>query len=126
MRRFRYAVNLMWSSEDDGYVATVPELAGLSAFGETVEEASREAVAAGEAFVRVLAESGSPIPPPLELPTFSGQFRVRVPVSLHETLVVRARYEGVSLNSLIVGLLAEGLGVRGERFLGKVGSSART
>lgn len=125
MRRFRYAVNLMWSSEDDGYVATVPELPGLSAFGETVEEASREAAAAGAAFVRVLAESGSPVPAPLELPTFSGQFRVRVPVSLHETLVARARYEGVSLNTLIVGLLAEGLGTRGERFLGKVDASAR-
>ena len=114
---FQYAVNLVWSSEDEGYVATVPELPGLSAFGETVEEAAREAACAAEAFVEVLAESGSPIPSPLELPLFSGQFRVRVPVSMHETLVARARHEGVSLNTLIVSLLAEGLGSRGDRFL---------
>lgn len=115
--RFRYAVNLVWSSEDEGYIATVPELPGLSAFGETAEEAVREAACAAEAFVEVIADSGSPIPVPLELPSYSGQFRARVPVSMHETLVARARHEGVSLNTLIVGLLAEGLGVRGDRFL---------
>ena len=115
--RFEYAVNLVWSPEDEAYVATVPELPGLSAFGDTAEEAAGEVARAAEAFVEVLAESGCPIPAPLKMTSFSGQFRVRVPVSMHETLVARARREGVSLNTLIVSLLAEGLGSRGDRFL---------
>lgn len=121
MSRLRYGVNLVWSHEDGGYIATVPELSGLSAFGETAEEAAREAARAAEAFVEVLAENGSPVPSPLEMPSFSGQFRVRVPMSMHETLVARARYEGVSLNTLIVSLLAEGLGAGGDHFLGRSG-----
>ncbi len=115
--RFEYAVNLVWSSEDEAYVATVPELPGLSALGDTAEEAAREVARAAEVFVEVLAESGCPIPSPLKLASFSGQFRMRVPVSMHEMLVIRARHEGVSLNTLIVSLLAEGLGRYGDRFL---------
>jgi predicted HicB family RNase H-like nuclease len=38
--------------------------------------------------------------------THSGQFRVRVPVELHATLVDEAERQGVSLNTLIVALLA--------------------
>ncbi|MBU2602835.1 MAG: type II toxin-antitoxin system HicB family antitoxin [Actinobacteria bacterium] len=121
--RFRYAVNLIWSREDDGYIATIPELPGLSAFGGTAGIATREMERAAEAFVDAMSESGSPVPSPLEMPSFSGQFRVRLPVSMHKSLVVRAGYEGVSLNTLIVSLLAEGLGINGERFLRKTGPS---
>ncbi len=121
--RFRYAVNLMWSNEDGGYVATIPELRGLSACGETAEDAVREVEQAAEALVDAMSEEGLQVPAPLEMPVFSGQFRVRVPVSMHEALVVRAGYEGVSLNTLIVSLVAEGLGIRGERSLQRTGPS---
>lgn len=40
----------------------------------------------------------------------SGQTRVRLPVELHEALVVEAERQGVSLNTLIVALLAGGIG----------------
>jgi antitoxin HicB len=114
---FRYSVVMAWSLEDGGYIAAIPELPNLSAFGETAEEAAREVEVAAEGYLDALGESGSPAPAPQELPSFSGQFRVRLPASLHEALVKHARREGVSLNTLVVGLLAEGLGVAGERFL---------
>jgi len=117
---FRYSVIMAWSREDGGYIATVPELPNFSVFGETAEEAAREVEIAAEQYLEALGESGSPVPAPLELPSFSGQFRVRMPVSLHEALVTHARREGVSLNTLVVSLLAEGLGVAGERFLSNV------
>lgn len=41
---------------------------------------------------------------------YSGQWRVRVPKSLHAELALRAKLEGVSLNTLIATLLAKGLG----------------
>ena len=40
----------------------------------------------------------------------SGQFRVRLPVELHEALAAEAERQGVSLNTLIVALLSGGLG----------------
>ena len=43
---------------------------------------------------------------------FSGQFRVRLPVALHEALAIEAERQGVSLNTLVVSLLAGGIGFR--------------
>ena len=40
---FKYSINLTWSDEDNCYVATVSEFPGLSAFGDTPEEAAEEA-----------------------------------------------------------------------------------
>jgi len=45
----------------------------------------------------------------------SGQWRQRVPKSLHTRLVERAEREGVSLNALVVALIAEGMGRRDSR-----------
>jgi len=45
--------------------------------------------------------------------TYSGQFRVRLPVGLHAALVTKAERQGVSLNTLVVGLLAGGIGTQG-------------
>lgn len=47
--------------------------------------------------------------PPL-LPEHSGQLRVRLPRELHDTLAAQATAQGVSLNTLIVALLAGGAG----------------
>ncbi len=38
----RYAIEILYSEEDGGYIATVPELPECSAFGETGEEALKE------------------------------------------------------------------------------------
>jgi predicted HicB family RNase H-like nuclease len=43
-------------------------------------------------------------------PKKSGRFVVRLPVSLHESLVREARHEGVSLNQLVVAKLSAPLG----------------
>ena len=32
---FKYAIEIFFSEEDEGYIAVVPELPGCSAFGET-------------------------------------------------------------------------------------------
>lgn len=44
----------------------------------------------------------------------SGQFRVRLPVELHALLAAEAERQGVSLNMLIVALLAGGMGWRSQ------------
>ena len=42
MQRERYHINILYSDEDDGFIADVPDLAYCSAFGETPEEALAE------------------------------------------------------------------------------------
>ena len=42
----------------------------------------------------------------------SGQTRVRLPTELHASLIAEAECQGVSLNTLIVALLAGGIGFK--------------
>ncbi len=45
---YKYSINVVWSDEDECYIATIPEFKGLSAFGDTQEEAIQEAFVALE------------------------------------------------------------------------------
>jgi hypothetical protein len=58
-----------------------------------------------------------------ENPVYAGQWRQRVPKSLHSRLVTRAEQEGVGLNTLVTAMIAEGLG---KRKAARGGSSRRT
>jgi antitoxin HicB len=111
---FQYSMQLFWSEEDAGYIALIPEIPYLSAFGDDVEEAVREAQVAASLAVEVMTERGESPPEPQILSSFSGQIRVRMPRTLHQKLAGRARMEHVSLNTLIVSLLAEGIGAMEE------------
>ncbi|WP_319406134.1 toxin-antitoxin system HicB family antitoxin [uncultured Desulfosarcina sp.] len=102
----QYSIICQWSDEDEGYIAIVPELKGLSAFGETASEAIKELEVAKELYLKVFEEDGCDIPDPKKLPEFSGQLRIRLPKSLHAELSRDAEREGVSLNTYIVSLLS--------------------
>lgn len=104
---FKYSMNLAWSEDDSCYVATVAEFPGLSAFGESPEEAAKEAKTAVDGFLKVYEEDGDPVPEPNMLKPFSGQIRVRLPKTLHAELSQEAQEEGISLNMLFVSLLSE-------------------
>lgn len=97
---------MSWSDEDEAYVATVPEFPHLSGLGETAPQAVEEVLAAVALALEVLAERGTPAPEPQKAVAYSGQFRVRLPRSLHKRLAEEADAEGVSLNTLIVSRLS--------------------
>jgi antitoxin HicB len=80
--------------------------------GETPEEAIVNGRDALKGSLLTKREFGDPIPPPGSLTRSSGQWRQRVPKSLHARLAARAGREGVSLNLLVTTLIAEGLGRR--------------
>ncbi len=102
-----YGFNLLWSDEDQGFIVTCPDFPGLSAFGETPEEALTEARLALDLFIESLHASGELLPKPTKTEDFSGQVRLRMPKSLHHSLVQKADHEGVSLNTWLVTLLSE-------------------
>lgn len=103
----KYSAAVKWSDEDNGFIATVPELHGLSAFGETQEEAIKELQVVSEIFLESLKSSGEVLPPPNKLVQHSGQIRLRMPKRLHAELVSEAENEGISLNTYMVTILAE-------------------
>lgn len=103
----QYSVICQWSDDDEGFIALVPELTGLSAFGETPSEALKELETAKEAYIGVFEEDGCDLPEPKKLPDFSGQLRLRLPKSLHAELSRAAERDGVSLNTHIVSLLSD-------------------
>lgn len=103
----KYGFNLLWSDEDQGYIVTCPDFPGLSAFGETPEEALEEAKIALDLFIETLQASGAQLPKPTQTFDYSGQVRLRMPKSLHHSLVQKAEMEGVSLNTWLITLLSE-------------------
>ncbi len=103
----RYSTIIQWSDTDQAFIATVPELPGLSAFGDTPEMAVQELAVAKKLYLDTLKKDGDGFPEPDILKPYSGQMRLRLPKSLHASLSQEAKKEGVSLNTYIIQLLAE-------------------
>jgi antitoxin HicB len=99
-----------WSEEDQAFVARVPALPGCSAHGATAEKATHEAEQAAALMLDVLREDKRPLPPEDASPDYSEQLRLRLPKSFHERVSHLATAEGVSLNTLLLSLIAEGCG----------------
>jgi predicted RNase H-like HicB family nuclease len=60
----KYAIEIFYSDEDEGFIAVVPELAGCSAFGETEEEALSEVKVAIGLWLDTAREEEREIPEP--------------------------------------------------------------
>ena len=105
----KYSFNLRYSEEDAGYIAVCPEFPGLSAFGESPEEAIEEAKVALELFIDTYKEENKPLPEPNVTKEHSGQIRIRLPKSLHQRLAMQAEEEGTSINTLMIQYISEGL-----------------
>lgn len=110
------AVRLPWSrqvlaDEDGRFIASVPELDGCFADGETPQEALETLDEVLHGWLAIAIEEGRDLPEPrrLEADMPSGRFSVRLPRSLHRRLVEAAERERSSLNQLVNVLLARGL-----------------
>jgi antitoxin HicB len=116
MRTIEYPIVLRPLAKDEGggWLAEVPDLPGCLADGNTPEEAMREATDAARSWIRTAKIYGDTIPAPSSTRrgSYSGRWLLRTPRSLHKRLSERAKAEGVSLNTLAVTLLAQGLGER--------------
>jgi predicted RNase H-like HicB family nuclease len=106
VKPFRYRIVVEWSDEDSCFVARVPALPGCAAHGKTIEAAAREARRAATGMLAILRKDGDPLPPEDVVADYSGQIRLRLPRSLHHQLARLAQAEGVSLNQMMVTILA--------------------
>jgi antitoxin HicB len=110
--RYPFLVRPLSKEEGGGYLVEFPDFPGVISDGETPEEAIRNGRDALAAALMTMREFGDAIPKPGQGMSASGQWRQRVPRSLHARLVARAKQEGVSLNTLVTTMIAEGLGKR--------------
>lgn len=93
--------------EGGGYAITFPELPGFRSEGKTPEKAIANGPLSWSDWRPVATKFEGAIPVPFS--SLSGRFVQRVPRSLHRQLVDEAKTEGVSINTLVVSLVAEGL-----------------
>lgn len=102
-----YRLELVEDPDEGGYVASYPDLPGCLTVGETVEKAVENARDAKRAWFEAALEVGTEIWEPKSLDAYSGQFKVRVPKSLHRSLAEHAQQEGISMNQYCVYLLSK-------------------
>jgi predicted RNase H-like HicB family nuclease len=60
----KYTLQMFWSEEDEGYIAICQEFPGFSVFGETREEALREAQIALDLMIETYQQKHIPLPKP--------------------------------------------------------------
>lgn len=104
-----YRIEIVKEQEEGGYVLHCPELPGCITCGETVQEGLEMLEDAKKCWFAACLEDGVPIPEPARLEDYSGQFKLRLPKSLHKQLAQRSSEEGVSMNQYCVYLLSKGL-----------------
>ncbi len=106
----KYAAEVFWSDDDEGFIAVAHDLPGCSAWGENQGEAIAELSQAIEAWIKAATAAGNPIPEPSKPASaeqYSGKFLLRMPRSLHADLDRQAKADGTSLNSYVVYLLTQ-------------------
>ena len=98
--------------EGGGFFVSVPLLPGCMSDGDTLEEAYSNIVEAKKEWFSSMIERKMEIPEPVEKEEYSGKFMVRLPKSLHKTLVQLSKREGVRLNQYVTNSLAYTAGQR--------------
>ncbi|MBD5466240.1 MAG: type II toxin-antitoxin system HicB family antitoxin [Lachnospiraceae bacterium] len=66
-----YSIFMQYDPQDNIYVASIPELPGCMAHGETKEQALKEIEIAKELWIEAAKEDGEEIPKPNFLNSFS-------------------------------------------------------
>jgi len=115
LESYPFTIRPLSQEDGGGFLIEYPDIPGCMSDGETPSAAILNGRDALKSALRTIREFGDPIPTPGSFSASSGQWRQRVPKSLHARLVARAAREGVSLNMLVTALLAEGLVGRRER-----------
>lgn len=82
-------------------------LPGCLTCGETIEAAVSNAIDAKRAWLQAAIEEKIEIHEPDSLADYSGQFKIRMPRSLHRSLAEHSKREGISMNQYCVYLLSK-------------------
>ena len=113
---YSHIVSRIAAADGGGFMFTMPDIPGVMADGTTELQAIADGREAFIATVSAMADMGQEVPAPafnaedFTPASASGKVLARLPRSMHLQLTARAKTEGVSLNSLVLAFIAEGLG----------------
>ena len=113
--RLPYRMEVIPDTVEGGYAVRFPELPGCLTCGDTLEEALRNADDCRREWINAALEEGIEIPEPVSEEEYSGQFKLRIPKSLHKSLAEHSRAEGISMNQYCLYLLAKNDGMYGRK-----------
>ena len=102
-----YRMEIVKDQTEGGFVVSYPDLPGCISCGETIERAVKNAEEAKGIWLKTALEEGVEIYEPDSLNDYSGQFKLRIPRSLHRALAEHSQREGVSMNQYCVYLLSK-------------------
>lgn len=102
-----YRMEIVEDRDEGGFVVAFPELPGCITCGETIEAAVTNAMDAKKVWLEAAIEEGLDIYEPDSLEEYSGQFKLRIPRSLHRSLAEHSKREGISMNQYCVYLLSK-------------------
>ncbi|MCM1119615.1 MAG: type II toxin-antitoxin system HicB family antitoxin [bacterium] len=104
--KLNYHMEIVEDMDEGGFVVSYKELPGCITCGETIESAVANAMEAKRAWLEAAIEGGIEISEPDSLEGYSGQFKLRMPRSLHRSLAEHSKREGISMNQYCVYLLS--------------------
>lgn len=102
-----YRMEIIEDKDEGGYVVSYPELPGCITCGDTIENAIKNAMDAKKEWLTAAVEDGIEISEPDNIEDYSGQFKLRIPRSLHKSLAEHSKREGISMNQYCVYLLSK-------------------
>ena len=102
-----YRLEILPDPQEGGYVGILPELPGCMTTANDIDALMHNIEDAKRAWLEAALQDGLAIPEPQSLRDYSGQFKLRLPKSLHQQLAEHAKQEGVSMNQYCVYLLTQ-------------------
>ena len=102
-----YRMEIVEDKDEGGFVVSFPDLPGCISCGETVESAVANAMDAKKEWLAAALEEGVKIHEPDSLEDYSGQFKLRIPRSLHRSFAAHSEREGISMTQYCVYLLSK-------------------
>ena len=102
-----YRMEVVEDKDEGGFVVSYPELPGCITCGQTIESAINNAIDAKKEWLAAAIEDGIEISEPDNIEDYSGQFKLRIPRSLHKSLAEHSKREGISMNQYCVYLLSK-------------------
>jgi len=104
-----YKIEIIKDLEEGGFTLSCPELKGCFTCAETLQQGYEMIEDAKKSWFMACLEEGIQIPEPNRIENYSGQFKLRLPKSLHKTLAERSKQEGISMNQYCLYLLSNRL-----------------
>lgn len=102
-----YKIEIVKDETEGGVVLSIPELKGCLTCADSLESGMELLEDAKKQWLIAALESGYEIPEPNVLENYSGQFKLRLPKSLHRELAERSKQEGISMNQYCLYLLSK-------------------